>query len=143
MGRGSKTLWRWLAGMVTGALLCVTAPALAQDSPDELARRHFESGVAYLQEADYDNALKAFEKAFELSKRPEILINIATVHERRGDLKAAVTSLEKYLEVAPEGDQRSTVEVRITNLKKRIDEQDKQKAAAGGAADGGNAAGAG
>ena len=101
------------------ALALATGPAMAQDSPDELARRHFESGVAYLQESDYDNALKAFEKAYELSKRPEILLNIATVYERRSDLKNAVTALEQYLEVAPQGDQRGTVESRIANLKKR------------------------
>jgi tetratricopeptide (TPR) repeat protein len=94
---------------------------LAQSSSDELARRHFDSGVAYLQESDYDNALQAFQKAYELSKRPEILLNIATVHERKGSLKLAIDSLNAYLTAAPQGDQVDTVRLRITNLQKRVD----------------------
>jgi hypothetical protein len=96
-------------------------PARAQTSSDELARKHFESGVAYLQESDYDSALKAFDKAYELSKRPEILLNLATVHERRGDLSQAITSLKRYLEAAPESDQAATVKNRIANLEKRVE----------------------
>lgn len=115
--------------MVLLAGLLGAAPAFAQDSPDELARRHFESGVAYLQESDFDNALKAFEKSYELSKRPDLLLNIATVHERKGDFKSAVTSLKRYLEASPESDQKATVEARIANLEKRIQDAEAAKAA--------------
>jgi tetratricopeptide (TPR) repeat protein len=94
----------------------------SQASPDDLARKHFESGVAYLQESDYPNALKAFEKSFELSKRPEILLNVATVHERSGDLRSAVAALERYLAAAPQGEHVETVKLRIANLQKRIAE---------------------
>lgn len=90
-----------------------------------MARRHFESGAAYLEESDYDNALKAFEKAYELSKRPEILLNVATVHERRGDLPAAVAALQGYLQAAPDGEHAETAKLRIQNLDKRIQEQQK------------------
>jgi tetratricopeptide (TPR) repeat protein len=106
---------------VCALLLTVTSSAFAQTS-DEMARRHFESGVAYLQESDYDNALKAFDKAYALSKRPAILVNIATVHERQGNLEQAVETLEKYLEAEPTGEHAETVRLRITNLKKRIQE---------------------
>jgi hypothetical protein len=98
-----------------------SAPAWAQSSDDELGRRHFESGVAYLQESDYDNALKAFEKAYALSKRPAILLNIATVHERRGDSKAAIEALKRFLEVAPEAEEAQSVKNRIANLEKRVE----------------------
>lgn len=120
VSRGAQRGWTAvLAGL---ALWCATGPASSQASPDELARKHFESGVAYLQESDYDSALRAFEKAYQLSKRPEILLNVATVHERAGDLPAAVGALERYLEAAPEGEHVETVKLRITNLKKRIEE---------------------
>jgi tetratricopeptide (TPR) repeat protein len=109
------------------ALTCAfwlhAAPALAQSTSDELARRHFDSGVAYLEESDYDNALKAFQKSYELSKRPEILLNIATVQERKGDLSAAVTALRSYLEAAPQGEHADTVRLRIQNLEKRLQAQ--------------------
>ena len=117
-----RTRQRVLASIVALAMASQSATAFGQGSPDELARRHFESGVAYLQEADYENALKAFEKSFELSKRPDLLLNIATVHERKGDFKAAIASLKKYLEVEPSSEQRATVESRIANLEKRAQE---------------------
>jgi tetratricopeptide (TPR) repeat protein len=112
----------WWSALLLAALTTAAAPAASQAGPDELARKHFESGVAYLQESDYPNALKAFEKSFELSKRPEILLNVATVHERSGDLRSAVGALERYLELAPTGAHVETVKLRIANLEKRIAE---------------------
>lgn len=125
MHRGKRHRAWVTTALVALAITSQSRTAFAQDSPDELARRHFESGVAYLQEADYENALKAFEKSYELSKRPDLLLNLATVHERKGDLRAAVTTLEKYLEVAPDGEQRATVESRIANLQRRLSDQSK------------------
>jgi tetratricopeptide (TPR) repeat protein len=112
---------RRLAALAGALLIVFSLPAVAQSSADDLARKHFESGVAYLQESDYPSALRAFQKAFELSKRAEILINIATVHERAGDLPAAVGSLERYLELEPSGKHADTVKLRLANLQKRIE----------------------
>jgi tetratricopeptide (TPR) repeat protein len=112
------------------AICLLSAPALAQSTSDELARRHFDSGVAYLEESDYESALKAFEKALELSKRPPILLNIATVHERRSDLPAAVAALQGYLQAEPEGEHAETVRLRLQNLEKRLAEQERAKQAA-------------
>jgi tetratricopeptide (TPR) repeat protein len=108
--------------LACGVWLC-SATGHAQSTSDDLARRHFDSGVAYLEESDYDNALKAFQKAYELSKRPEILLNVATVHERRSDLPAAVAALKGYLEADPQGQHAETVKLRIQNLEKRLQEQ--------------------
>jgi hypothetical protein len=112
---------RWVSALSCLALLGAHATAHAQSSSDELARRHFESGAAYLEESDYDNALQAFQKAYDLSKRPEILLNIATVHERKAELQPAVDSLTQFLSVAPPGDEHiDAVKLRIQNLQKRI-----------------------
>jgi tetratricopeptide (TPR) repeat protein len=105
------------------ALVCafvLTAGVARADTADELAHKHFESGAAYLEQADYESALREFNKAYELSKRAEILLNVATVNERMSKLKDAVTALEQYLAVAPQGEHAETVEIRIENLKKRI-----------------------
>jgi len=110
---------RLVTGLL-GAAIAWSGQALAQSSSDELARSHFESGAAYLEESDYDNALKAFQKAYDLSKRPEILLNIATVHERKAELGQAVEALQQYLSVAPPGDERlAAVKLRVQNLQKR------------------------
>lgn len=111
------------AAALATSIASVSPWAHAQSTPDDLARRHFESGMAYLEESDYDSAVTAFQKAFELSKRPEILLNLATVHERKSDLDAAIVALQAYLEAAPEGDHVTTVKLRLQNLEKRRGEQ--------------------
>lgn len=113
---------RVLAAATCALALSWSVAARADDTADELARRHFDSGAAYLEESDYDNALKAFQKAYELSHRPEILLNIATVQERRGDLPAAIAALEQYLDAAPNGDRAETTRIRLENLQKRLAE---------------------
>jgi tetratricopeptide (TPR) repeat protein len=108
------------AAAALAASIASTSPQVhAQSTTDELARRHFDSGVAYLEESDYDSAITAFQKSFDLSQRPEILLNLATVYERKGDLAAAVDSLHRYLEAAPRGEHVTTVQLRLQNLEKR------------------------
>lgn len=120
--RASGARRRVLSALGCAALLAWSGAAAADDASDELARRHFDSGAAYLEESDYDNALKAFQKSYDLSHRPEILLNIATVQERRGDLAAAITALQAYLAAAPQSDRAETTRLRIQNLQKRLDE---------------------
>ncbi len=112
---------RSLAALGCFGLLALAGPALADDSADELGRRHFESGEAYFKVSDYENALREFTKAYELSKRPEILISIATVHERMAHLRDAVAALEQYLAAVPEGKDADTIRIRVENLKKRLE----------------------
>jgi tetratricopeptide (TPR) repeat protein len=113
---------RWHTALVCAAVLAAAAPGHAQDATaDDLARRHFDSGAAYLHESDYENALKEFQKAYELSKRPTILLNVATVYERMGELKAAIEALEQYVAEDPEGEHVETVRLRIPNLEKRLE----------------------
>ena len=121
---------RFPAALLCVGLLSLAAPASAQSSADDLARRHFESGVAYLEESDYENALRAFEKSYELSRRPEILLNIAVVHERLGTLSDAIAALRQYLAEAPEGEHVETVRRRIENLEKRLPTQSAAEPAA-------------
>lgn len=113
--------WR-ISGTAGGIFLLLACVTSAQTDADELARRHFDSGVAYLAESDLENALKAFEKAYELSKRPTILLNIASVHERRGDTQAAITALRGYLDAEPAGEHAETTKLRLQNLEKRAAE---------------------
>jgi tetratricopeptide (TPR) repeat protein len=101
-----------------GALLLNVRPAAAQGQ-DELARRHFESGEAYFAEAEYEEALKAFWKAYELSNRPEILVSIGLVEERLGNFEGAVSALDLYLARSPAGQDAETVRRRRDELSRR------------------------
>jgi hypothetical protein len=96
---------------------------MAQSEADDMAHRHFDSGTAYMEQADYEDALREFQKAYELSGRAEMLINIATAQERLGDLAAAVDSLDRYLKLEPEGDHSETIRIRAENLRKQLEAQ--------------------
>ncbi len=120
--------WRaWLVALVTLTFAAfATSPALAQEK-DELARRHFESGAAYFAEAEYEDALKAFKKAYELSNRPEILLNISIVEERLGHLQGAVDALDEYMQKNPSDPELETIRLRRDNLAERLGKQQSQE----------------
>jgi tetratricopeptide (TPR) repeat protein len=124
-GVGGSRNGRWRGRRVLALGLCTAllsgSLSLGAQSDDENARRHFESGAAYLQQSDYENALREFQAAYGLSKRPPLLLNIAVVYERMGKLQEAVDTLTKYLEEDPKSPERTTLETRIANLKKRIE----------------------
>ena len=101
------------------AWLVTAATAFAQTDPDELARRHFESGAAYFEQGEYESSLREFKQAYELSRRVELLLNLASVHERLGQLALAVARLDEYLAEHEE----PTVRLRRNNLKSRLDQQ--------------------
>lgn len=99
------------------------AAASASPDLDERAQRHWGSGMAYLDEDEYSKALEAFQKAYELSGRPRILLAIAVTHERRGDLPAAVAVLDEYLRLSPGADNVASIAAHRDELQQQHDEQ--------------------
>lgn len=120
-GRRSPAALACLSGL--SLVLSFAAPVAAQTDPDELARRHFESGAAYFEQAEYDAALREFQKAHELSQRPQILRNISVVEERLGNIAGAIAALDQYLAAAPNDPDVETIRIRRDNLKKRLEEE--------------------
>lgn len=112
---------------------CIAAfaasPSFAQ-SNDEDALRHFEAGVSYFNTSDYEDALREFKRSYQLAdlpRRSAILLNMAAAYERMGDLEKTIETLEQYLRETPEPSDRNTVELRITNLKERVDKQEEAR----------------
>jgi hypothetical protein len=120
---GARRRRWWGALLLAAACACWAPQATAQTEADEMARRHFEAGTAYLGEGDYEDALREFRRAFDLSGRAELLINVATVEERLGDLAAAVATLERYVALDPQGEHAETMRGRLERLRKRLDKQ--------------------
>ncbi|MFK7999936.1 MAG: tol-pal system YbgF family protein [Polyangiales bacterium] len=94
--------------------------ALAQD--DE-ARIHFEAGSLHYQEANYEDALGEFERAYELSELPALLFNMSQCHERLGQLSEAISTLEAFIAGTEEGEQKMRQERRLVNLQRRYAEE--------------------
>jgi tetratricopeptide (TPR) repeat protein len=75
------------------------------------ARAHYETGVGLYHLADYSGAVREFAAGYELSAKPEFLINIAQAYRGLGDSARARASYEKFLGTAP-ADHARRAEVR-------------------------------
>lgn len=107
------------------ALLCAAAPRLAHaQKPSakdlETAKNHFLSGASYYKEGLYTDAIREFQRSYDLSKKADILYNIAQCHGKLGDDPTTVVFLERYLAEKPNADDKTAVEVWIKNLKAKI-----------------------
>jgi tetratricopeptide (TPR) repeat protein len=122
-------------------LLATTAPAAPAASGDtdaagktdvELAKRHYKLGEEMFARSDFEEAVDHFEKAHELSGRPELLYNIGRCHEFMGNLEEAIEVYEAF--VASDHDLVPVVEKRVANLKEKLARR--QEAGADGAGSG-------
>lgn len=93
---------------------------------DVRARELFLKGDAAYAEGRYEEALAAFQEAYDLSGRPQLLFNISNSLERLGRYQEAVDALDKYLASGKAKD-RDVVQKRLTNLKKRVEDQKKEQ----------------
>lgn len=99
------------------------------------AKRLFDDGAAAYAKGSYDEAIRAWEKAFELSQKPLIYESIANAWERLGDARKARDNLTKWRDSAPP-EERDLLDARIKNLDARVQREEAaaQKAAADQAA---------
>jgi tetratricopeptide (TPR) repeat protein len=97
------------------------APAAGQGVKKEMAKRHFKNGAAYYDQANYSAALSEFTKAYELASAPELKFNIGRCYEGLGRLEEAIAAYKQYLQAAPETGDRTSIELRIKNLEKRLE----------------------
>lgn len=83
------------------------APGLARAQPapttteTEEARRHFDRGVRLFDQGDNDGALVEFRRAWELSRRPSVLFNVAAAAQALRRYGEAVEALRLFLVEVP------------------------------------------
>jgi tetratricopeptide (TPR) repeat protein len=108
---------RPIAGVLAVALLGVLAhpAAAATDEKTERARIHLKAGIAYYDEARYDDAVREMEAAYQLKPLPDLQYNLAQCYERLGRWDDAARAYEVYLQSAPEDGK--LVQTRIANLR--------------------------
>ncbi|MBK9258571.1 MAG: PEGA domain-containing protein [Polyangiaceae bacterium] len=83
--------------MVISTLLFTGAPALAADV-DAQSRAYFETGAKAYEKGDYLNAIRAFEQAYALTKRPGLIFSIGQSYKRQYTVDAKPQNLRKALE---------------------------------------------
>ena len=74
--------------------------ARAQSGPDERARDLYESGKEYYQAGKYTEALIAFETAYRLSGRNNLLRSIGYCYEKLNRLQEALATYHRWMTVA-------------------------------------------
>jgi hypothetical protein len=84
---------------------------------DPAARAAFEAGRAAYDHGRFAEALDQFQLAYELSRLPQLLFNIARAAESDGRNERAVSAYEAYLQALPVADNRDFVEARMRRLR--------------------------
>lgn len=99
--------------------------ALAQSNDDALARSFFESGRAYFDRAEYDEAAHAFAEAYRLSHRPALLLNQARALEEANRTAEAVAILEQAGRELPASEEalRSEASQRLSRLRLELERE--------------------
>lgn len=103
--------------------MVLSGPAMAQGTgqQDARAREMFITGQHLYQEGRYRDALVAFESAYRLSGRPNILRSIAYCHENLDEIERALDVLYRYRGLAEE-DKVPEIERHIQRLENQLDE---------------------
>lgn len=91
-------------------------------SADERARELYLRGDRLYAEGSYDDAIVALKEAYDLSRRPALLFNIANAYERLGRYEEALLYLNQYAPSAPEHQQHIVLK-RIRALEQRAEER--------------------
>jgi hypothetical protein len=102
-------------------------PSAEQSETDTEARRLFKEGDKQYAEGDYEGAVRAFEKAYQLSKQPALKYNLANAYERLARYEEALDALKGYEPHAPP-DQRDVIKRRIGKLRERVEQQNAERA---------------
>ena len=106
-------------------LVLVTGlPLQADGDRDARARAHYEVGLGMYHLGNYRDAAREFSAGYELSPRPQFLINLGQAYRKLQDLDRALEMFHKYLETAP-ADSPDRKQVRAL-----IDEVERERAAA-------------
>jgi tetratricopeptide (TPR) repeat protein len=82
--------------LLASALLFTAAPASADD--DAQSRAYFETGAKAYEKGDYPNAIRAFDQAYALTKRPGLIFSIAQSYKRQYAVDSNPAHLRKSLE---------------------------------------------
>jgi tetratricopeptide (TPR) repeat protein len=119
--------------LASAAVLAAAPPALAQphrappptrtDPRLAEAKRYFEDGAAAYGQGNYEAAIRAWERAYEISQKPLIFESIANAWERLGDARKARDYLARWRSSAPL-EERDLLDARIRNLDARVARED-------------------
>ncbi len=112
--------WIGLAGLV----LCIAGgagPSAAKGrQPNEAAAELDALGKAAYKKKRWDDAIAAFEGAYEADPLPKFLFNMARCYEKKGDPARASHYFERYLKADPRAKDKKRVKALAKMLRVRL-----------------------
>ena len=109
-----------LLGSVLLGALSISCPGTgAADEALDIARKRYQAGEREFVNGRYWQAAKAFEEAYDLSKRVDLLYNAARAYDRGDYTVRAIEAFEAYLKAGEVAD-RPQIEKRLEELRKSL-----------------------
>ena len=110
--------------MLAGAALA-PEPVMAKDSVSEADKRRagkkFRAGEAAFKKAQYGDAARAFEEAYQIAPHPSALLNAARSYEKNGELVRGATLCAAYLrEADPEDPKRKDARALLAAIRPKV-----------------------
>lgn len=97
--------------------------APSEASQDEEARALFQAGRLAFQGGRFEDALRHFQRAYELSERAPLLFNIGSAADRLRRNELALDAFRRYVEALPDAPNRSQVLARIEVLEREVERE--------------------
>lgn len=97
-------------------------PVAQEQTDDDRARAHFETGASLYSQESYDGALAEFEASYQLRPVPVVLFNIAQTLRRLDRYPQAIELYEQYLRTADDvtPERRTAVRRVIADLRRAM-----------------------
>lgn len=114
-----RSVRRLAAAIVCFAWIVAGPRAFAQrtsTTADQEARALFAAGQVAVDEGRYAAAIDYFQRAYELSRRPALLFNLASAAEHMRRDQLALDAYRAYVDAVPGAPNRTIVEARIRVL---------------------------
>lgn len=115
-----------LSGVGIGTARADTSIPASPAEARAQAKKYFDQGALDYTQGNYEGAVEAWQKSYDLSKEPLIFENIGNAYERLGKPREARDALAKWREVAPP-EEHAILDRRITNLDARIAREDEEE----------------
>jgi hypothetical protein len=111
----------FLAAFVAISLVLPHAPAWAEDAgqQSEAAATAYREALALYGSGDLKGALAHMRQSYGLSKRAELLYNIARIESELGDCAASLADYRLYVQQVPDGRYRNDAEQATRELAQR------------------------
>lgn len=93
-------------------VMLLTSRAFADDRSD--AERLYNEGQVAFDRRDYDGAVSAWQRSYDLSHEPDLLYNLGQAYRlraQRSDCQRSAESYRAFIELAPTSDQRAAAEM--------------------------------